>query len=207
MDITLTCKSCGKKFLFTQGEIQYYKLNGLTPPKKCPSCRKNPYADLHSDSSKLGMSLQNIEDNPANHAGFFPVGYPAYEGFSLKHGVVTVEINNRWYYVRVERIKNKQFVILFLTSDERATVFSPEFDLQYILNLLSERSQIVGHEFKIQRHKIQYSPKIVGWDDDVETLKKLKHSVDWWNIQIAQIDYKEYWRRNIVTRLLNLEEI
>lgn len=39
-DITLTCKDCGKEFVFTVGEQTYYKEHGLeNQPKRCKECR------------------------------------------------------------------------------------------------------------------------------------------------------------------------
>ncbi|MCL4545438.1 MAG: zinc-ribbon domain containing protein [Chloroflexi bacterium] len=39
-DITLVCRDCNSRFLFTAGEQQYYATHGLThQPSRCPSCR------------------------------------------------------------------------------------------------------------------------------------------------------------------------
>ncbi|MCI5513557.1 MAG: zinc-ribbon domain containing protein [Clostridia bacterium] len=39
-DITLTCRDCGKEFVFTAGEQQFYKEKGfLNQPKTCKACR------------------------------------------------------------------------------------------------------------------------------------------------------------------------
>lgn len=41
-DQTLTCRDCGKQFVWTVGEQQFYKDKGFTnPPSRCPDCRKN----------------------------------------------------------------------------------------------------------------------------------------------------------------------
>lgn len=40
-DITLTCKDCGKEFVFTAGEQQFYAEKGFeNQPVRCPECRK-----------------------------------------------------------------------------------------------------------------------------------------------------------------------
>ncbi len=40
-DKTLTCKTCGKEFIFTEGEQAFYAEKGLpNEPKHCPDCRK-----------------------------------------------------------------------------------------------------------------------------------------------------------------------
>lgn len=40
-DETLICEDCGKEFVFTAGEQEFYAEKGLTnKPKRCPECRK-----------------------------------------------------------------------------------------------------------------------------------------------------------------------
>lgn len=36
----LVCIDCKSIFLFEDGEQKFFKMRGLTPPKRCPSCRK-----------------------------------------------------------------------------------------------------------------------------------------------------------------------
>ncbi|MFA5696539.1 MAG: zinc-ribbon domain-containing protein [Bacilli bacterium] len=41
-DKTLTCKDCGKEFVFTKGEQEFYAEKGFTnEPTRCPECRRN----------------------------------------------------------------------------------------------------------------------------------------------------------------------
>ncbi|MFD3156451.1 zinc-ribbon domain-containing protein [Haloimpatiens sp. FM7330] len=40
-DKKLICADCGKEFLFTEGEQQFYKEKGFeNEPKRCPECRR-----------------------------------------------------------------------------------------------------------------------------------------------------------------------
>lgn len=40
-DKTLICKDCGKEFIFTVGEQNFYKEKGFeNDPIRCPECRK-----------------------------------------------------------------------------------------------------------------------------------------------------------------------
>ena len=40
-DKTFTCKDCGKEFVFTEGEQEFYREKGLqNEPQRCPECRK-----------------------------------------------------------------------------------------------------------------------------------------------------------------------
>jgi hypothetical protein len=40
-DKNLTCKDCGKSFVFTEGEQAFYKEKGFeNEPQRCPDCRK-----------------------------------------------------------------------------------------------------------------------------------------------------------------------
>lgn len=40
-DKTLNCKDCGKDFIFTEGEQEFYKEKGFeNEPVRCPDCRR-----------------------------------------------------------------------------------------------------------------------------------------------------------------------
>ena len=50
-DKTLVCEDCGKEFVFTVGEQEFYAEKGLVnTPKRCPECRK---ARRHKSRRKL----------------------------------------------------------------------------------------------------------------------------------------------------------
>jgi CxxC-x17-CxxC domain-containing protein len=38
-DRTLTCRDCGRNFVFTAGEQAFYAERGYTEPQRCPECR------------------------------------------------------------------------------------------------------------------------------------------------------------------------
>ncbi len=38
-EITLICRQCGKEFIFSQSEQEFYKLKGFEPPLHCKPCR------------------------------------------------------------------------------------------------------------------------------------------------------------------------
>jgi DNA replicative helicase MCM subunit Mcm2 (Cdc46/Mcm family) len=38
-DKTLTCKDCGKDFVWTAGEQEFYASKGFNEPQRCPECR------------------------------------------------------------------------------------------------------------------------------------------------------------------------
>ncbi|WP_291582006.1 MULTISPECIES: zinc-ribbon domain-containing protein [unclassified Clostridium] len=41
-DRNITCKDCGKEFVFTEGEQAFYKEKGFeNDPVRCPECRKS----------------------------------------------------------------------------------------------------------------------------------------------------------------------
>jgi len=40
-DKTIECKDCGKEFVFTEGEQEFYKEKGFeNDPVRCPDCRR-----------------------------------------------------------------------------------------------------------------------------------------------------------------------
>jgi DNA repair exonuclease SbcCD ATPase subunit len=57
-DITLKCRQCGKEFLFTKAEQEFYKEKGFNTPRRCKECRtteKTP--PEHPTCSKCGVEL------------------------------------------------------------------------------------------------------------------------------------------------------
>jgi CxxC-x17-CxxC domain-containing protein len=38
-DTTLTCRDCGRTFIFTSGEQDFYAARGYSEPSRCPDCR------------------------------------------------------------------------------------------------------------------------------------------------------------------------
>lgn len=38
-DMTLTCNQCGKEFIFSEDEQEFYKTKGFTQPHRCKDCR------------------------------------------------------------------------------------------------------------------------------------------------------------------------
>lgn len=52
-DKTMVCKDCGKEFVFTEGEQQFYQEKGFTnEPTRCPDCRKAKKAQRNNFSRK-----------------------------------------------------------------------------------------------------------------------------------------------------------
>jgi hypothetical protein len=39
-DKTLTCKDCGREFIFTAGEQEFFTERGFSDPSRCPDCRR-----------------------------------------------------------------------------------------------------------------------------------------------------------------------
>ena len=38
-DQTMVCEDCGKQFVWTSGEQEFYKTKGFEAPRRCPECR------------------------------------------------------------------------------------------------------------------------------------------------------------------------
>ncbi len=50
-DKTLVCKDCGKEFLFTVGEQEFFKEKGFdNEPVRCPECRKARKSQINNRS-------------------------------------------------------------------------------------------------------------------------------------------------------------
>lgn len=50
VDKKLTCKDCGKEFIWTEGEQDFYKQKGFTnEPARCPECRRAKKSKFNND--------------------------------------------------------------------------------------------------------------------------------------------------------------
>jgi CxxC-x17-CxxC domain-containing protein len=68
VDRTLNCRDCGREFVFTAGEQDFYASKGLTnDPVRCPSCRS---------ARKSSMTRSNSFEAPED------TGYVRYEKFA-----------------------------------------------------------------------------------------------------------------------------
>lgn len=57
-DIKLTCRECGRQFVFSEGEQQFYEQMGFNPPTRCRPCRSNREKQVQVNSCiKCGMEL------------------------------------------------------------------------------------------------------------------------------------------------------
>lgn len=55
MDKTLRCRECGRDFVFTAGEQEFYQLKGLlNEPARCPECRAVRKAQRMSGDGTAG---------------------------------------------------------------------------------------------------------------------------------------------------------
>ncbi len=60
-DIKLTCRECGRQFIFTGGEQEFYNQRGLTPPARCKECRPNKEKPpSHLTCSQCGTKLEKV---------------------------------------------------------------------------------------------------------------------------------------------------
>ncbi len=63
-DITITCKDCGKEFVFTEGEQAFFKQVGLEHnPVRCPECRKARKASKQTVEQKNEQTEQSENAN------------------------------------------------------------------------------------------------------------------------------------------------
>lgn len=48
-DKTIVCKDCGKEFVFSEGEQEFYKKKGFeNDPVRCPDCRRKRKAQRNN---------------------------------------------------------------------------------------------------------------------------------------------------------------
>jgi len=57
-DITITCRQCGKDFIFTAAEQEFYKQKGYAQSLHCRECRSNRRNQTPFVCSKCGTELK-----------------------------------------------------------------------------------------------------------------------------------------------------
>jgi len=58
-DINLTCRQCGREFVFTKAEQEFYELKGFTFPGRCQECRSARQGQAHHVvCSQCGTELE-----------------------------------------------------------------------------------------------------------------------------------------------------
>ena len=53
-DLALMCNQCGKEFIFSEDEQEFYKTKGFTPPHRCKDCRSTRRQTQTTSCSKCG---------------------------------------------------------------------------------------------------------------------------------------------------------
>lgn len=48
-DKVLVCRDCGKEFIFTAGEQEFYAEKGFSEPVRCPECRAARKAERNNN--------------------------------------------------------------------------------------------------------------------------------------------------------------
>jgi len=57
--INLTCRQCGREFVFTKAEQEFYELKGFTSPGRCQECRSTKQSQAHHlVCSQCGIELE-----------------------------------------------------------------------------------------------------------------------------------------------------
>jgi hypothetical protein len=57
-DQILDCIECGRNFIFTKGEQQYFASKGLSTPKRCPECRLKRRLTLVKEDEMEGSNAR-----------------------------------------------------------------------------------------------------------------------------------------------------
>ena len=58
-DITIKCRQCGKEFLFSKAEQEFYKEKGYNTPRRCKECRTTEKTQpVHLNCSRCGTELE-----------------------------------------------------------------------------------------------------------------------------------------------------
>lgn len=68
-----TCKQCGKEFVITQSEINFYKSKNLSIPKRCKECRQSNKQNNKNRSANASRQESYVPAAPQRKAKSTPV--------------------------------------------------------------------------------------------------------------------------------------
>ena len=72
-DKTLVCKECGKEFVFTAGEQEFYAEKGFqNEPQRCRACRNQKKVQRHAGSQKVAHEAVCAQCGVATTVPFLP---------------------------------------------------------------------------------------------------------------------------------------
>jgi len=61
-DETITCCDCGSSFIWSAGEQKYFLSKHLSPPRRCPKCRRRRRLTLNPDPTTLDETLRRTRE-------------------------------------------------------------------------------------------------------------------------------------------------
>ena len=60
-DQKLKCRDCGREFIFSAGEQEFFSKKGFNPPSRCPECRKKKRKSRLEPSTEKSSGLYEIK--------------------------------------------------------------------------------------------------------------------------------------------------
>jgi chromosome segregation ATPase len=97
-DITLKCRQCGKEFLFTKAEQEFYKEKEFNTPRRCKECRTNEKIQPeHLYCSRCGAEIEE--------------GMSIYCHTCLDNTEIEAELKNKKTQEELEQINSRLTVI------------------------------------------------------------------------------------------------
>jgi hypothetical protein len=168
-DISITCSQCGKKFIFSEDEQEFYKSKGYTPPLHCKQCR-SARQQRNSECTRCGNKL--VESAPQYCAACLINVQLDFEQKALGLKSQLQEAEARWQAVSAEKAKMQTEASLglqFLEAEKnklleetRLNMVAVESEKAALVELLRQKeSTIADLEQRLDRmnREIRGAPK------------------------------------------------
>jgi hypothetical protein len=136
-DLTLTCRQCGKEFIFTKAEQEFYQEKGFAQPRRCKQCRSTKSLPPASPvCSRCGSKLEE--------------GMPAYCDTCLKDVQLEFELKARALQrkldeadANVSAIEVEKALLADETEEAGARLSMVESEKARLEGLLQQKEQVV----------------------------------------------------------------
>ncbi len=191
-DINLPCRQCGREFVFTTAEQEFYELKGFTSPSHCHECRSSRQNQPHhlvcsqcGTELEKGASIYCTACLASVHLEFELKTKQSQRSASAAHTKLLASESQKAELAELLRQKEQLVAKLELKVDslsqdlDEAQQFHTALEpLQPALNGIEERLEALAHaQDKINERMLQLAERVHDMYDNTGLLELIKRSL------------------------------
>ena len=191
-DINSTCRQCGREFVFTKGEQEFYELKGFTSPSRCQECRSTKQNQSHhlvcsqcGTELEKGASIYCTACLASTHLEFELKTKQSQKAASAAHTKLLASESQKAELAESLRQKEQLITELVLKVNslsqdlDKANQFQATLgSLQPALNEIEQRLEALEHaQNKINERMLQIAERMHEMYENTGLLELIKRSL------------------------------